>query len=438
MNPSVAELAPPNPEEIANAKPKSWIKAGGKQKESFGNKERDSATLKKYKNIMEQGGLVATGLELYAQFMLANGYEFVGDANGEIQAWADAINFDAILWQGIMDAIVYGDAFQENVGTLGSAMEIAKLEAEGNAAELAAKSKSSDIVTIAPRSPIEFNIEYDDFGRVKNYVQVKDENTGAGTKLKPAQITHLVLIPQSGSLYGMSMVKRAYDDINRDVSIAAASTEAIKRHGFKKYHVQVGTTGEFIEESVMTDISNKFQDIETKNEFVTCRDVDITNIDESGLEQIDKYNDISVSRVCAGIGIPEELLGLRRGSTDATAVSRIKAFFKKIQTFQKATAHCYNINVIDRKTGKPGSVIMKFHDPDPQDEAIKAGYIAEILKSTPADPFSVFPAEYIQAQFNIDVTEWGASPTSARPITSKEPSKETKKPVAKEPVAPEQ
>lgn len=389
-----AELAPPDSQAIANAKPKTFVVSGGKQKDAFGDKKRDRELLRKYKNIHEQGGLVSTGLELYPLFILANGYKFVGDSNNEIKGWADAVNFDSVLWQAISDAIIYGDAFQENVGTRGN---------------------QSDVLTIAPRNPIDFEIVHTDTGLLKEYVQVQDENTGKGIKLKPEQITHLVLIPQSGSLYGMSMVKRAYDDIMRDVKIASASTEAISRHGFKKYHVQVGQTGEIIEESVMTEISNKFQDMETKNEWVTCRDVDISNIDEGGLEQIDKYNDISLSRVCAAIGIPEELLGLRKGSTDATAVSRIKAFFKKIQTFQRAVAQCYNINVIDRKIGTPGKVRMVFNDPDPSDEAIKAEWISKIMKASPADPFAVLPSEWIQQEFNIDTGEWGASPKLAKP-----------------------
>jgi hypothetical protein len=433
-----AQLAPPDPQAIAKAKPKTWVQVGGTQKEPFKDEDRTVDKLKKYRNIMDQGGLVATGLELYPLFILANGYKFVGDKSGEIQAWADAINFDSILWQGITDAIWSGDAFQENVGTRGTALEIARLEAEGNVAELAKVSKSADVIKIAPRDPTDFRIEIEQTGNVKGYTQVQDQNTGKGVSLKPEQITHLVLIHQSGSPYGRSMVKRAYDDIMRDVTIASASTEAINRHGFKKYHVSVGQTGEVIEEPVMTAISNKFQDIEAKQEWVTCADVKIENIDTGGLEQIDKYNDISLSRVCAAIGIPEELLGLRKGSTDATAVSRIKAFFKKIQTFQRAVAQCYNVNVFDRKTGKPGSVKLVFNDPDPEDKAIKAGWISQILKSSPAEPFAVLPVAYIQQEFDIDTGEWGISPAPKDAKVIKDSTTIPEKPVAKEPVAPTQ
>jgi hypothetical protein len=425
---SAAELAPLTQEQINRAKPKTMVIAGGSSKNSFfGNKTRDYETLKKYRNLLDQGGLVTTGVELYPLLMLAGGYKFVGDKTGEIQQWADSINLFSILWSQIMDAVWLGDAFSEIVGTFGSKLST-ELESFGQDINLledigtldnkvieyaGTLSGYSDIVTLAPRDPIDFIINHDDFGRIKSYTQVKDHNTGAGIKLKPEYVSHLVLIPKSGSLYGRGLAERAYDDIVRDLRIAEASTEAIYRHGFRKYHIQVGTSGETIDKSVMTAVSNEFQNITHDNEFVTVRDVDITNIDEGGLEQIDKYNDISLSRVCASIGLTEEMLGLRRGSTDATAVSRIKVFYKKITAFQRATEHSFN-QIIDRKTGNPGSIKLKFFDPDPTDEAIKAAWISDVMKASPANPFSVFPVAWIQQEFNIDANEWtgtGSSPT---------------------------
>jgi hypothetical protein len=46
--------------------------------------------------------------------------------------------------------------------------------------------------------------------------------------------------------------------------------------------------------------------------------------------------------------VPEEVLGLRAGTTDATAVSRIGTFHQKINTFQKKLARAYNMAVVDR------------------------------------------------------------------------------------------
>ncbi len=395
-----AELAPLTPEEIAKAKPKTWIESGGKTKSLFGDKKRDRETLKKYKNMYEQGGGVSTGLDLYPLFILANGYRLEGDTNGEQMQWWNSIEGDKILWQGVSDAINLGDAFQELVGTRGN---------------------GGEIITVMPRNPIDFEINYDDKGIIKDYTQVQDENTGTGIKLKPDQILHLVLLPQSGTHYGMAMMKRAYDDIIRDTKVADASTTAMFRHGFKKYHIKVGREAELIPDTVISDISKQFEDIETKNEFTTCHDIEIKNIDEGGLEKVKEYNEISLMRLCSAIGVPSELVGLRQGTTDNTAVVRVKAFFKKIQTFQKFVAQCYNVNVFDRRTGKPGSVRLVFADPDPSDEAEIASYISKVMMASPQNPFSVFPIEFIQKRFNIDSGDL-INPTDATtPVKSVKP-----------------
>jgi len=391
----VAALAPASNQPIP--KPKTWIESGGKKKSLLGDteKKRDRETLKKYKNMYEQGGLVSTALDLYPLFILANGYRLEGDSTGEHRSWWDSIQGDKIIWQAASDAINYGDAFQENVPTRG-----------------AISNGSLDIVNVVPRNPIDFEIEYDEYGVIKNYVQVQDENTGTGKKLKPELITHIVLLPVSSSLYGLSLMKRAYDDIIRDTKVADASTTAMFRHGFKKYHIKVGREAELIPEDVLKDVKDEFEDLDVKNEFVTPHDIDIRNIDEGGLEKVEEYNGISLMRVAAAIGIPEELLGLRRGSTDNTAVSRIKAFFKKIQTFQRFIAQAYNTNVFDRRTGKPGSVKLVFSDPDPSDEAEIAGYISKVMMASPQTPFQVFPAKWIQKRFGIEGELIDDEPTS--------------------------
>lgn len=366
------------------AKPKTFIASGGKQKDFFGEKKRTREEMLKFKAIYEQGGLVSTALDLYPLFVLANGYRLEGDKSGEYRQWLDSINFDSIVWQGVSDAINYGDGFQENVGTRGN---------------------GEDVVNIVPRSPIDFEINYDERGIIKNYTQIKDENTGEGIKLKPEQITHIVLLPQSDSLYGMSMIKRAYDDIIRDTRTAEASAEAITRHGFKKYHIKIGQEGEIIDQTVIDKVSKAFETIAVKNEYTTSADVDIKELDEGGLEKIEDYNNISLMRVAASLGIPEELIGIRRGSTDNTAVARQASFFKKIQTYQHIVAQCYNVNVLDRKTGTPGQVKLIFSDCDPSDEVAVAGWISQMIKATPNEPFSILSKEWIQRKFNIETGE---------------------------------
>ena len=103
----------------------------------------------------------------------------------------------------------------------------------------------------------------------------------------------------------------------------------------------------------------------------------------------------------AALGVPEEILGLRRGSTDATATKRIETYYKKIAAMQRHIARCYNVNIVDKLTAQPGSVKIVFNDVDPKEEIDKARWIAMIMKASD-DPFTVFSKEWIQQQFGLE------------------------------------
>jgi len=285
------------------------------------------------------------------------------------------------MWEAITDAVVFGDAFQENVFTRGS-----------------------DFDGLVSRKASSFTIIHDGYGTISGYEQNTTDEFGRDYKvlLNPEQITHLQFFRLGGSMYGQSIVGRAYDDIIRDTKTAESTAVAIQRHGYKKYHIRVGLEGEDIPQAVMEKVDKEFQELETKNDFVTSRDVEITNIDEGGLDKVDTYSDVSIMRMAAAMGVPEELLGLRRGSTDATASSRIDVYFRKISTIQRKVSRCYERNVFDVITGMPGEVKLVFNDISPADEAAKAEWIAKIMSATPIDPFIVLPREYIQEQFDID------------------------------------
>jgi len=366
--------------------PKSLVESGGKNKFTPFSTEskRDRKRMRKWQTMYKKGGLYASALDLYPLLILSSGYRLEGDAGGKYQDWLDSINFNKLVWLATIDSLLAGYSIQENVGTIGSAIK-----------------RRNDITAVFPRDPIPWDINTNDKGIITGYTQVKDENTGAGLTLPPEDITCLVLLPQSGSPYGISMMERAEDDIIRDVKITESSSIAIQRHGWPKYHIKVGQAGESISKDDLQTVSTEFQDMDAKTEWATCADIAIDNIDKTGIENLDKYNEVSVSRVCAALGVPEEMLGLTKASTNATAVSRINAFFMKIKTFQGIVADCYNKNVLDRKTGKPGSVKIVFEEPDPADMLTIADMIHKIISVTPQDPFAILPREFILDKLGI-------------------------------------
>ena len=367
---------------IGKPKPKTRIATGGTKQNYFSERGRDREQLKKYETIYNQGGIISEAVDCYAMFALSNDWRLEGEYHPvqQVQEFIDQIDFESIMWEAITDCIVFGDAFQENIF-----------------------SRGSEFVSIAPRLARTFDIIYDDFGEISGYEQNTGDEFGTEHKveLEPSQITHLQLFRLGGSMYGQSLISRAYDDIMRDTKTSEATAIAIERHGFRKYHIKVGLEGEDIPQEVLTNIDKEFQKLKTNNEMVTSHDVDIGSIDVGGIEKVDTYSDISIMRMAAAMGVPEELLGLRRGSTDATAGTRIDVFFKKISTIQRKVARCYEQNVFDLIVA-PGSVKLVFEDISPADEAAKAKWIAEIMKSTPMDPFCVLPQAWIKEQFNID------------------------------------
>ena len=409
-NPSLqAELAAgTSTSKAVEPKPKTLIASGGRKKELFGEQKRTKELLKKWWNIYEQGGLYAQAIDMYSYAAFANGYRFEGTENlvQEVEDNFRAFDFDTVGMHAIRQSLIFGDSFEEAVATRGN---------------------TSIPVSIVMRDSSTFDIDADEKGIVKGYIQTLPDLPS--TRLKPEQIIHLQLIP-SGDLYGISLIGRAYDDIMRDTKTAEASAEAIDRHGFKKFHIQIGTEGELVDQSVIDKVSKQFADITTKNEFTTSKDVNIKDLDEGGLEKIEDYSNISLMRAAAALGIPEECIGIRRGSTDATAVARIELWLKsKISAIQRTVARTFTLQYIDRIV-EPGQVRLVFNDVSEEDEFKKAQWIGALIgayaKASPealVEIEKVVPAKWVQAQFNIvsGVLETPKTkPDKSKPVEIKE------------------
>ncbi len=377
---------------IVEPQPKTLIRSGGKKKEFFGEQKRSQQVLKKRWQVYEQGGLYASAIDAYAYSIFANGWRLEGKESSvqEVENNFATFDFDTIGMQGTIQSLVFGDSIQEAANGKGG--------------------KSGIPVAIFARDSSTFDWDADEKGTITKYYQ---SMSGDGidnekkSSIDPKNIVHLQLIP-SGDKYGISLIQRAWDEIMRDTRTAEASAEAIDRHGFKKYHVKIGQPGELVKQEVIDNVSDEFEDITTKNEFTTSADVDIKELDEGGLEKIEEYNNISLMRVAAALGLPEEALGIRRGSTDATAVSRMEFWLKtNISAKQRTVARTYTLQYIDRIV-PPGEVKLVFNDVSEEDEATRAKWVGGLISSLAQanvevlpQVFEVFPKTWIQKQFGI-------------------------------------
>jgi len=309
--------------------------------------------LTKYGTIYDQGGIVSQAIDAYPLFILANGYTLDGPTHAKkmVKDWLYDIDINAVMWDGIVKALVYGDAYQENVYGLGG-----------------------DLLYVQTRNPIKFRIVCDIYDRIEAYEYVSGDTK---TNLATDDITHMQLFPKD--VYGTSLIARAFDDILRDTKIAESTAVSIERHGYPRYHIKVGEHKEEIPGDVLKAVARQFNDLKPDNELTTDADVDIVPIDLQGVQKVNDYNDWGTARLLVALGVPGQVIGRGENiTTYATATVEMESWFIKIHTMQTKVARIYN-HLIDLKTGKRGQVTLKFNDISPSNEIAKMEWITPAL-----------------------------------------------------------
>jgi hypothetical protein len=193
----------------------------------------------------------------------------------------------------------------------------------------------------------------------------------------------------------------------RDTAIADGTAKSIQRHGFPRYHITVGASGETTEQTLIDDIAKMFDDLKPQHEMATCADVKIENIDTQGVQNTKLYSEWSTQRVTAAFGVPEEMLGLGRGVL--TGQIRQQEFYDKIGTLQKRFARQWNVQILDKWAegtgGKAGDAKLVFNDVSPIDEALTADLIQK-LTSFSLDPNLVVSPQWCRKRLGISEDEY--------------------------------
>jgi hypothetical protein len=373
---------------------KTQIVGGGNEGktdyERLGLKGPDSdhiENVKKWRKIYRRGGPSSTCTDVFPLFCLAKGYTFVSEEPPEsaplkdrVQAWSDQphVNFNSILWQGILDGVLCGTAFQEIVPDKGA----------------------FNVWGIVPRDASSFRMVYDKYGRVDRYQQVIREGVSEQRIEIPKEaLLALTLFPIPGEMYGASLTERAYDDIQRDCDMIESITVGVHRHGTRKNQVKCGAYPDgTITTPDLNAIKVMYENVSAKNDWITGPDVTITAVDDT-LSNLESYSNITLQRMAAAYGVPDEIVGLGRGSTEATATVRLKAFYNTIATIQDTVARTYSQEVIDRITGVPGAVWIEFSTISEEDFLKMATAIASLR--TGADPDAVCDAAWAREKLGI-------------------------------------
>jgi len=365
-------------------KPESYAETSGKQKELFSDKTKDKALLTKYINMYEQGGMLSEAIDLYPLFMFSKGYSWEGEPRAieQCKTFMEGFDFEQSFNLTVTSPLVVGDGYSEIV-----------------------KGRVNNPLGLLYRNPVNFELVYDEYGMVSGYKQVIS-NLGEKKEIpfEEDQIFHTQLIPSLKEGKGTSLIGRAFDDVTRDVLIAENSANAIVRHGTPKWWARVGKEGESVSQNVLDSVTRKLEELNSKNDIATQYDIAIQALDTAGVENINGYQEFSIVRLTAAMGVPGELLGFRQGTTDNTAVSRIGAFLQKCSTYQTRYARQLNIQVFDQVTGIPGAAKIKFNSILPSQQAEQAAWITNLIKANPLDPEYYAPREWVKQTLNIPDT----------------------------------
>lgn len=373
---------------FGKAKPRTFPSAQRKSvRDLFSRRDRSYRELVELETRYLQGGPVREAIDAYALMVLSNGWYIDGEDETLVQDTEDRLNeldLSGSLWQGIVDSLVFGDAFQELAPGAGT--------------------RSDEIVAIIPRPAKMFDILTDQAGMITGYRQFRDGGLREDyIDLDPRDMLHISLFHVGGSRYGLSLIASAKDDIDRDTRMICSLVDSIEAHGKPRYHARVGQPGEDVSQTVLDRIADQLDALQTNCELVTGRDTEITVLDSAGVANTKIYSDLTIQRLACALGVPEEILGLGRGSTEATATVRQKVFENKIGTIQKRLERIYNEQLIDRLTGRPGEVRLKFNDISPEDEMREVQYVTSVLNADPIRPLA--SRKWAQQRLRLPVDE---------------------------------
>lgn len=312
-------------------------------------------SIKRFIKAYKRGGPYADMLDAYHLFVLAPGYEFKCEKEDEplknqVIAWCDQehVDLDFIMQQGILSAKLAGDAYQEIILT----------------------KDGKDIWGIVTRDPSMFDKEVDDRDQVLRYIQYVPRTGGTGEEPNPIEgdrIINLMTDCIPGSVYGQSIWDRAEDNINQDCDIIESVVKAMHRHGTPKTAWQLGSEENRASDSDIKDFRKEVEEMDAKTDFVVTHDTKPVSMDTQGINNVDVYSNVSLQRLACAMGVPEEMAGLGRGSTEATATVRMDTFLKRVVAIQQVVARTYSRKLIDRITGQPGKVWIEFNSVKPED-----------------------------------------------------------------------
>lgn len=310
--------------------PQTHVEGGGNlETQSFTERERNRERLEDYETAYKQSETVAQLVDTRALMTFGTGAEFIDkEPDPEIQVvdgealspaeWLNRVftNLDNRLVQLGTDAYVYGDAFLELIETEGGGFD--------------------RLVSVNPKT---LEAKFDDKGQIQEWRQVvgRDNRPGSVSQTFGAEeIAHFKLHQLGRKPLGVSLIGRNWDAITRYEANRDATQEALRQHGFTRWHVTVEGA---VDDRDVRRVRTKFRNNQYQT-LVTGDNIQVESLDTGGAvgDGIQNILNADVQTLAAGFGVPEEMAGLGRGSTEATAKVRLQAFERAARAEQRKLA----------------------------------------------------------------------------------------------------
>jgi len=275
-------------------------------------------------------------------------------------AWWKTIDGASLLQDCVRWSIVYGNAVFEKSGMVSNQENIVRLKyMDGRQLEFDVDSKNELV-------------------KVKQYYE-----SDKSVPFKPDEIVNIRLIPDSDGIHGISLYDRNYDNIKDSLKANEAIVGYVERHAFPKYHIRKTPvrSGTPIPDPVMKNLEKTFEKINSKNEFITDDTVEIVALDKGGKGNLIKeVSDWAMMRIATGFGIPEEMMGMGRGSTEATANVKKEFLQFTISAMRRVISKQLKTQLLDKQAealGMAGSMWLEFPEIT-QSEIQKASWLAQV------------------------------------------------------------
>jgi hypothetical protein len=330
---------------------------------------RSQKKLKTYLDVYQTENVVFASIQITAYNTVMVGYSIESDnpqAKYAVETFCRRIHLKKSLLEACKNALVFGDAYLEK-----------------------RRQKDGTVTQLFPVDPQTMVIDVDQFGRIVSYHQ--EMNGQKGPTLRPTDILHFRFFEIPSSPYGLSLIEPNLRVIERKKVADESISNALIRHGTGKLLVKVGTKedGQIPPDETMDEIKDSLEDLNESNEIIVPWMIDVSTIDEKGIQGVDEYYSYFLSQLVTGLMCPEEALGLGKGTTEATAKTKAILWERMLKAYQYYISEVLEQDLfneylqakgfIDQQTQEPIYTSITFDSVTEEDEAMRAKWLGNLI-----------------------------------------------------------